>query len=240
MELNVPDHILAVILFVLLPIYGLWEYRRLKAQVKAGERGARIRMYLQTMAVEWALSLAVLGLWVLSGRSMAGLGLGFETGTGFWIGGILTLAACGFLAMQSAAVRRKREDLQALNEQLGPLRPMIPRDGRESRLFSALSITAGVCEEFLYRGYLIWYLSAHFDLWLAVVVSSLAFGLGHMYQGGRGIAKTGVVGLAFAGLYLLTGSLWASMLLHAVVDLNSGYLGKRAIEGSSAPAERTA
>ena len=72
------------------------------------------------------------------------------------------------------------------------------------------------------------------DLWLAVVLSSIAFGFGHMYQGKIGIVKTGGIGLALAGLYVLTGSLWAPMVLHAFVDVNSGFVGRKAM--SHAPA----
>jgi membrane protease YdiL (CAAX protease family) len=33
-----------------------------------------------------------------------------------------------------------------------------------------------------------------------------------------------------AGLLLLTGSLWAPMLLHAVLDVNSGYLAHKTLQ----------
>ncbi len=53
----------------------------------------------------------------------------------------------------------------------------------------------------------------------------MAFGLGHLYQGAAGVVKTGVSGLLAGLLYLLTGSLWIPMLLHAAVDLHAGALG---------------
>jgi membrane protease YdiL (CAAX protease family) len=39
--------------------------------------------------------------------------------------------------------------------------------------------------------------------------------------------------LVMAVIYLLAGSVWAPALVHAAIDLNSGYLGRRALQGSS-------
>ena len=63
----------------------------------------------------------------------------------------------------------------------------------------------------------------------AALLSSLAFGLGHAYQGPKGTLQTGLFGLAMAGLYLLTGSIWLSMVLHAVIDMVSGGIGREGI-----------
>jgi membrane protease YdiL (CAAX protease family) len=105
--------------------------------------------------------------------------------------------------------------------------PFTPRDPRELRQWTVLSITAGVCEELIYRGYLIWYAS-HFTgtgvggLLLAVVLTSIAFGLVHIYQGVLGVTQVFAVGLAFGGLYVLSGSLWLPIAAHIAVDIASG------------------
>ena len=58
----------------------------------------------------------------------------------------------------------------------------------------------------------------------AAVVSSLIFGFGHLYQGWSGMLKTGAVGAFLAGTYLLSGSLFVGMLIHALMDMYSGRL----------------
>jgi len=108
---------------------------------------------------------------------------------------------------------------------------LIPHSAKEGQLFNALSVTAGICEELLYRGFLIAYFGAFVE---AVVLSSIAFGFGHMYQGKIGIVKTGGIGLALAGLYVLTGSLWAPMVLHVLVDVNSGFVARKALSRAAA------
>ena len=119
--------------------------------------------------------------------------------------------------------------MAAVVDQLANMKELIPRTPRETRLFNALSVTAGICEELIYRGYMIAYFGALFNTWIAVLVSSVIFGIAHAYQGRAGIIKTGVIGLVFAVLYVYTGSLWAPMVLHAFIDVSSGRLGRRAL-----------
>ena len=69
------------------------------------------------------------------------------------------------------------------SKQIEPLRALLPHDSRELQTFCALSITAGVCEELLYRGFLIVFLSSAFGVLPAVALSSLVFGIAHAYQG---------------------------------------------------------
>jgi membrane protease YdiL (CAAX protease family) len=235
MDLGIADHLLAGILAAVLPIFGVLEHRRLEAAIDTGVSNARVQAYRLTMTVEWGLLLAAVAVWLTSGRSLSALGLGFESGPRWWLGVALTLAACALLVTQVVVVLRSRDGLQSTREQLGSMEAMIPHDEREGRTFAALSVTAGICEELLYRGFLIAYFAAIFGTWPAVALSSLVFGLAHSYQGPLGFAKTAGVGLVMAGLYLLTGSLWAPMLLHVFVDLTSGYLARRAVEAIAAP-----
>jgi uncharacterized protein len=85
-----------------------------------------------------------------------------------------------------------------------------------------VGVTAGVCEEWLYRGFFLAVVAAlagGLQTWLLVVVAAVAFGLAHFYQGAVGILTTGVLGGVMAALYLQTGSLLLPVLLHAAIDL---------------------
>ena len=72
--------------------------------------------------------------------------------------------------------------------------------------------------------------------WAAGILGSLMFGLGHCYQGLRGVASTAVIGVLAIGLYLLTGSLWVGMFAHAVYDMQGGEFGRWALYGKDNPA----
>jgi len=233
MELNIIDHVIAAVLVVALPLWAFWEFRRLLAKVHAGDAGARLGGYKLTMAVEWGLAGAIVVIWLISGRNLEALGLGASLSLRWWIGAALALLAVAILIKQAVSAKRNPDDLRAIREQFGELEAMLPHTATEARSFVALSVTAGVCEEILYRGFFIAYLEPVAGIWLAVLLSSLVFGIAHFYQGTKGVIKTGAVGLVMAGLYKLTGSLWAPIFLHAIIDIVSGHLGYAAIRRTS-------
>ena len=68
-------------------------------------------------------------------------------------------------------------------------------------------------------GCLFWIARRWYGLTGAVIGSSVIFGLGHAYQGTSGIVKTGAVAFVMAALYVLSGSLWPPIALHAATDL---------------------
>ncbi len=224
---TVLDHVLVVLITIVLPLHDLlfW-FPRLARAPAAGAGRARVRAYRETLIVEWALVALTALLWVHFGRQWSDLGLSVPGGWRFWVAAALAAAFAGFSFWQ----RRKLtadddpEVLEAVLEQIRPLRPLLPHNRRELTFFGAVSITAGVCEEILYRGFLIWYLSLLIPGAAAVFVGALLFGFAHAYQGTRGVLQTGAVGLGLAILYVFSGSIWVPMALHAFVDLNSGFL----------------
>ncbi|QRN55416.1 CPBP family intramembrane glutamic endopeptidase [Dyella caseinilytica] len=105
------------------------------------------------------------------------------------------------------------------------IRFMLPVSRRERAWWVLLSVTAGACEELLYRGFLLQYLRGHLAegpslaLLPAWLLSSLAFGIGHIYQGKQGVIETTTAGLVFGMLAILSGNLILPILIHIVVDL---------------------
>jgi membrane protease YdiL (CAAX protease family) len=99
-------------------------------------------------------------------------------------------------------------------------------------------------EEILWRGFLIWYCDQYLPLWTAALLVTLAFALAHAYQGLAQLPAIVLVGGAFAGLYLLTGSIWLPIVLHAAIDILQGRMvyevlrrcdsGDEGINGTSA------
>jgi hypothetical protein len=99
---------------------------------------------------------------------------------------------------------------------------VLPRTDRERRLFTVVGVTAGVCEEWLYRGFFLAVVAAAtggLPTWGLILVAAAAFGLAHAYQGPAGIVSTGLLGGGMAVMYLQTGSLLLPVVLHAVIDL---------------------
>jgi len=213
---------LLAVLTILLPIWGVRDYRTLLRRVHEGRPDARLVSYAWTIAVQWALTIGFLAWWRLSGGELAPLRL-VPTAQGWqWPVVGVGVAVLVFSLFQMATVLRSPEQLDQVRRQSGELCELAPRSPRERRAFDLMAITAGICEEILYRGLLLAVLAAGLGTWPAVVLSSAIFGVGHAYQGGKGVAKTGAVGLVMALLAVGSGSLFVPMLVHAVVDLTGG------------------
>ena len=107
---------------------------------------------------------------------------------------------------------------------LSEFRPLI---GDSQLLLLGLALIwtlAAFGEELVFRGYL---LNRVADLgggsrtaWaVSYVVVSVAFGLGHLYQGPSGVLDSTFAGLVFGGLYLALGrNLWPAILAHGICD----------------------
>jgi membrane protease YdiL (CAAX protease family) len=221
------EHGYFLVILLLVPLFGFWLHRRTQADVSADRPDARMRRYQITIAMEWIIALPVLVFWFDTGAVDVLFGAGDVGLLRWWIGMAAAVALCAFLIGQPFIVMRSPEKMAQARGEMEPLESLIPETSREARAFNLVSISAGICEEIIYRGFLILYLLAFFPLWVAAVGSTLIFGLGHVYQGVTGIVKTSVVGAVLAGLFLLTGSLWAAIVVHTVIDLTSGYLARR-------------
>jgi membrane protease YdiL (CAAX protease family) len=191
----------------------------------------RLQTYRTSIATSWILTALVLLQWIRLDRPWSDLRLGIPLHLGFWTSFAAAGAAAAFLAWQRASLSEQKHLSAEIMDQLGGLLPMLPHTDREFRWFSAVSLTAGICEEVLYRGFILVYVAAQIPLAAAVVVSSVLFGLAHAYQGPRGILQTGAVGLVLGSLAVYSGSLWIPMALHAFIDWNSGRLAYDLLRG---------
>lgn len=211
-----------LILMVVVPLLGLWDFRRLMRWHREGRRDARLKTYNWVLVMEWGLTAGLLAWWFLAGRNWGSLGLVSPYHGWRWLALGLGAAAVITLVWQMVTVMKSSKHLEELRAKMGDLRALAPVTPRENRVFGLVSITAGVCEEIMYRGILLAVLTPAVGLWPAVGLSSVIFGMGHAYQGFPGIVKTTLVGLVMALLTVFSGSLLVAIVLHTVIDLTSG------------------
>lgn len=105
---------------------------------------------------------------------------------------------------------------------LGEVGLLIPTDLSGRLVWVGVSFTAGFCEESMFRGYLMTRLRliAGFKSWVwPVVISAVAFGACHAYQGWPGFIVISVYGAMFSLLYIRTGSIWPGIIAHTFQDL---------------------
>lgn len=217
------DLLLLFALFVVQPIHSAREYHRYVARIEAGERPDRPQLYRKTMASMWVMLAVLAAIWWYLERSTSSLGFVSPAGAGFWIAAAVVLAGATYLVVAWQKCKQLDNEARAKHRAaLGNLVHFLPRDNAELRVFFGLSATAGIVEEIVYRGFLVWCLALLMPLWLAIIVSSVAFGLAHTYQGPLGILRTGIAGLALGILYVASGSIWLPILAHILADALQG------------------
>jgi membrane protease YdiL (CAAX protease family) len=214
---------------VLLPWRGRARMKKLLAmpQVSSIER---LVLYASTIAFQWlAVAVVAWRVWV-HGYSAPQLGLVFHNQTRLVLAGLVGAVIIG--SLQWLNLRRlghipieSRGPLQAIAERI------LPQSAFELLPYSALAITAGLCEEFLYRGFAMAALAqTGLSAGLVVLVSSLLFGLAHSYQGRGGVMMTFVVGLLLGVSRLTYNSLVPAIFWHSAVDVVAGVAGRRYLQ----------
>src|SRR5262249_35934014 len=143
--------------------------------------------------------------------------------TAIGVGLSLILATTQFMSLRILA--RTPEAQHGITYEM--LRKLMPQANREIPGFLGLVSTVSLCEEFLYRGFAFaaFLLLFRGSTIAAVVGSSILFGVGHLYQGLRGVILTCVLGMIFASLRAWTGSLLPCAIIHFVVDSIAGIAG---------------
>lgn len=183
---------------------------------------ARARRWIWSgwLILLWTLVAAGAALWSGRERSWASLGLTMPGGWRMLV--MLGLALVLVAAFTRAATQMARTRRTKRVRMPEPAARLLPHTGRELGWFVALSLTAGFCEEFIFRGYVFWFLRPSLGLWGAAVVSVVAFAAAHAYQGAKGMVASGVIGSLLTVVVVAAGSLLPAMALHALVDIGQG------------------
>jgi len=177
--------------------------------------------YLSIIALEWALAATVRGAIKNKGISLWELIGGHWKS---WKDAFLDVAICvPFVAMWEGSA-------WLMHRVLGPdsarsVETMLPRSSLEIALWVAVSISAGMCEEIVYRGYFQKQFAAYTNsVAAAVVLQGFVFGVGHSYQGAKQVIIISVLGILYGLLAVWRRNLRVNMMAHAWSDIWSGWL----------------
>ena len=139
---------------------------------------------------------------------------GFGLGVGI---GVAVLAGL-VLVIPMFLLRRQVNELPAI----GDVGALLPRTRGELKYGVGLSINAGVVEELLFRlGMPALLFGITGNGALSFLTAAVLFGLLHVYQRAWGVLGAVILGLVFSVVYLLTGSIWVVIIVHAVIDFRS-------------------
>ena len=186
--------------------------------------------YCHLISGLWGGTAIVLIMSFLAGLSLQDIGLRPMTfNFGFWFTAI-TLSLAGMLFIfslyQIISLSVSAKHKEAAEKEYGShpvLSTILPRSKKEKRLWSLLSLSAGVCEEIIFRGFLLYLLYAIFPdipLFLVILTTSTIFGLSHFYQRLQGVIGTALFGVFFMCLFLVTDSLILPIFLHFFYDFS--------------------
>lgn len=217
-DLHTASRVWLIVLVAVLPPTAIAQ-ARLFETVDLPPRSA---LYAQTAFSLWAL----LALTIIAAH-LSGIGT-LELGVVrvrlelllAWTGA-LTVAGIGLmLVAHRLGVRESRT-----------LAMLLPRTARERLGFLGLSITAGICEEVVFRGFLIFALARVIDsATVAALIAAAIFGLVHAYQGFAGSVRAALLGALLSLPVLISGSIVPAIIAHAAIDVIGGFwVGPRLI-----------
>jgi membrane protease YdiL (CAAX protease family) len=137
---------------------------------------------------------------------------------GFWFSWAIVAVIVSFIINHGMPQPNVKDALKGVEG-------LIPRTANQLGLWILLSFTAGTVEEFIFRGYFQRQFTALTQrVWLGVLIPSLIFLCGHLYQGEKAIV-TGLLGLAFGVLAAWRRNLRPGIMAHVWQDVFSGVVG---------------
>ena len=183
---------------------------------------SKIMLYLMVAFGEWAL---LYYMWVgiknkkrislinlISNKDKLEFKLNdFLIGFSFWVAANLILFLVKYL-LNLPIVSNSNENL-------------LPQNYIEYASFFILSLSAGFCEEVIYRGYFQKQFTAIFNnRWLAILLQGILFGISHGYQGIKYVVILCVYGVLFGLLVHYARNLKPAIVAHSWQDIFSGII----------------
>jgi membrane protease YdiL (CAAX protease family) len=193
---------------------------------------SKLILYARSIGWEW---IAVLYVWLgtrrrISLRDLVGgrwssaedVFSDISLGVALWL-----LIIMGIAVLAVALGLFHGDPAQALNESRQRFGFLIPQTGVELLVFLCLSITAGFCEEIIFRGYLQRQFAALTgNITAAVLLQALLFGAAHGYEGGKRMLLIAFEGVLLGVIALWRRSLRPGMVAHATQDAISGIVAR--------------
>ena len=225
--MNLIDHLNILVFTCLYPIYVFFTYRKVKKDLIENKPGIRIRDYKETISWLWLLCVITIVIWISNDRMFYILRLDFSFSWVVLISILLFFITPFLFVLLFRSIRNNDEKRESIKEKLNSVsaNEFLPRSKKEFKWFVFLSITAGICEELLFRGFLIWYFETLNNTFFAIILSSILFGIAHSYQGVKGIIRSGSFGLILALITIWTDSLLIPIFIHIAGDIYNGIVG---------------
>lgn len=208
--------------FIVLALVAAWAYAgtRSMARLSGMLHPDRVRLYLFSIAVEWLVFAVVLaGVWRAGTPLNCVLGQRWRSPRD----GLRDLGVAAAFWVAAMPCLMLLEWLLRIRGTSAAVLALLPHGRLEISLWIAIAVTAGICEETIFRGYLQPQLMAMTRRRHAgILVAAAIFGLVHLYQGGRMAIVIGFYGLMFGALAYGRRTVRPGMMAHAWHDALTG------------------
>lgn len=220
--------LISVLIFVVYPFAGYMQMRKMKKNIH-GFSFEKSTWYYETILWSWIPVFLIAILIPLSGLKLQDIGFKFidlkNSGLSNWIiyitVGLYILFLCyniySFLLLRYNNKAREKAATGLPDD----IRLLLPVTRKEKRIWILVAATAGITEEIVYRAYLFYALPLIFpqlSIWAVLFISTLLFGLGHIYQGSE-VIKPSILGLIFGFFYIVIDSVIPIIIIHILQDM---------------------
>jgi len=215
-------------LLLLVPLYAAFNGRRKKAvQVKN-----KFHYYFRYIFVCFGLLgiFYVLNPALYSPLNFAGFDKGVDIGDQIFIV-VIVIFTTPLLLSLTPWNNYYPKDISTAKELFGYPVPLLPDTGREYLMFVCYIVVGVIFEELICRQFMFYSLNKtlHLNGDLLIVISSLLFAVGHLYQGWKGVLSNFLLGLVLGKIFLFYESLAYPIALHMALNLTITVLAFRRI-----------
>jgi uncharacterized protein len=168
-------------------------------------------------------ALIVLTLWNVTFRSFEVLGITYPIIDSMVIGLCISI----IVIYVSDTAYNFFQHIKAINNDSKELESIMPTSWNDYGHFIFMAFAAGICEEIVYRGFMINYVmhmlpTNEYRFLIALIMPALIFAVSHVYQGWFSVLKIFAVSLLFSAIFLFSKSLVLVCIIHVLIDLVSG------------------
>jgi membrane protease YdiL (CAAX protease family) len=214
---------LLVALFLGIAVSGAFFQRQARAEPGMLRHTHVVPLYLSLIAMEWGLFVYVWkgGLRRTGTKLSELVGGRWTSARDVFVDAVLALGLWGIWTLVEIAWHRWLGPSHA-----APIQTLLPQRAVEILLWIGVSISAGVCEELVFRGYF----QKQFEIfthsrWGALFLQAVLFGISHGYQGIEACVKIAIFGSLYGLFALWRKRLRPGMMAHAWGDILSGIFG---------------
>lgn len=227
MELRISYLIVAVLVELVIPIYSMLGNSEKIKELISESPELKISMYVQSIIFQWIMVGLILLSLFYNGDEVDKIGLDFLDEPlmvlGLVGGGLLSLWIFDNYDIPKL-------DLEKFKQQNEHVMYLIPTNQKEHNWAVAISFTAGICEEIIFRSFTFWQLNQFLPVIPSILIVNLLFALSHFATKMKNMVFAFLFGIFWSITFTYTGSLWLAMLMHIIIDIYSLTRGKRYFE----------